>query len=66
MKGDREIDMVIGGPPCQGFSRMGHQRVDDSRNDLFVKFFTLVEELQPRFFLAENVLGLLDAKNSLL
>ena len=58
-----QLDGVIGGPPCQGFSRMGHQRVDDSRNDLFVKFFTLVEELQPRFFLAENVLGLLDAKN---
>jgi len=57
------LDGIIGGPPCQGFSRMGHQRVDDSRNDLFVKFFSLVEELQPRFFLAENVLGLLDAKN---
>ena len=54
---------IIGGPPCQGFSRMGHQRVDDVRNDLFVKFFSLVKELQPKFFLAENVQGLLDAKN---
>ena len=61
--GFKDIDGVIGGPPCQGFSRMGHQRADDSRNDLFVKFFSLVSELRPKFFLAENVLGLLDAKN---
>lgn len=58
-----QLDGVIGGPPCQGFSRMGHQRVDDTRNDLFVKFFTLVSSLKPKFFLAENVLGLLDEKN---
>ena len=58
-----QLDGIIGGPPCQGFSRMGHQRVDDVRNDLFVKFFSLVRELQPKFFLAENVQGLLDAKN---
>ena len=58
-----QIDGVIGGPPCQGFSRMGHQRIDDVRNDLFVKFFSLVTELKPQFFLVENVLGLLDEKN---
>lgn len=58
-----QLDGIIGGPPCQGFSRMGHQRVDDARNDLFVKFFSLVAELTPKFFLAENVLGLLDEKN---
>lgn len=58
-----QVDGVIGGPPCQGFSRMGHQRVDDARNNLFVKFFSLVAELKPNFFLAENVLGLLDEKN---
>lgn len=57
------LDGVIGGPPCQGFSRMGHQRVDDARNDLFVKFFTIVNELKPKFFLAENVLGILDDRN---
>lgn len=59
----KQVDGVIGGPPCQGFSRMGHQRPDDSRNRLFVQFFALVADLKPKFFLAENVLGLLDAKN---
>lgn len=59
----KQVDGVIGGPPCQGFSRMGHQRPDDSRNVLFAKFFALVSDLHPKFFLAENVLGLLDAKN---
>ena len=58
-----QVDGIIGGPPCQGFSRMGHQRVDDSRNGLFVKFFALVADLKPKFFLAENVPGLLDIKN---
>lgn len=57
------LDGVIGGPPCQGFSRMGHQNIDDARNSLFNKFFSLVAEIRPRFFLAENVLGILDPQN---
>lgn len=62
--GNREIIGVIGGPPCQGFSNMGQQDVNDSRNELFGEFFRLVEELQPAFFLAENVPGILSAKFS--
>ena len=58
------LDGIIGGPPCQGFSRMGHKKVDDARNTLFNKFFALVAEIRPRFFLAENVLGILDPQNS--
>lgn len=57
-------DGVIGGPPCQGFSRMGHQNIEDARNTLFNKFFALVAEMKPRFFLAENVLGILDPQNA--
>ncbi|HKI55418.1 MAG TPA: DNA cytosine methyltransferase [Anaerolineales bacterium] len=57
-----EIDGIIGGPPCQGFSRIGRQDIDDSRNNLFSEFFRLVGEIQPRFFLAENVPGILDEK----
>lgn len=57
------VDGIIGGPPCQGFSRMGHQNIEDSRNSLFNKFFMLVKEIRPRFFLAENVLGILDTHN---
>lgn len=55
-----ELDGLIGGPPCQGFSSMGHRNIDDTRNTLFSKFFELVEESQPKFFIAENVLGILD------
>jgi len=53
---------LIGGPPCQGFSWMGKRDVTDGRNNLFTHFFRLVKELQPEFYLAENVLGILDEK----
>lgn len=59
---DGAIDGVIGGPPCQGFSHMGHQQIDDARNNLFVNFFDLVKEINPEFYLAENVMGILDRK----
>lgn len=55
-----ELDGLIGGPPCQGFSVMGKRQVDDSRNDLFGHFFRLVTEMRPSFFLAENVPGILN------
>jgi DNA (cytosine-5)-methyltransferase 1 len=55
-----DLDGLIGGPPCQGFSTMGHRRAADSRNNLFRKFFSLVAECRPKFFVAENVLGILD------
>lgn len=51
---------VIGGPPCQGFSTMGHRQKDDYRNCLFAHFFRLVSEIDPAFFIAENVPGILD------
>lgn len=50
---------VIRGPPCQGFSSIGKRRSDDPRNMLLHRFFHLVEELKPKFFLMENVPGLL-------
>jgi DNA (cytosine-5)-methyltransferase 1 len=55
---------IIGGPPCQGFSNIGQGNVNDSRNQLFIKFFKLVNELRPIFFLAENVPGILNDKYS--
>jgi DNA (cytosine-5)-methyltransferase 1 len=51
---------IIGGPPCQGFSRIGRRNVDDPRNSLFTKFFELVRDVRPSFYLAENVPGILD------
>ena len=53
---------VIGGPPCQGFSSIGNQNVYDSRNVLFHKFFKIVAELHPDFYLVENVPGILNKK----
>ena len=57
-----ELTGIIGGPPCQGFSNIGHGNVNDLRNRLFIKFFELIEELQPTFFLAENVPGIMNSK----
>lgn len=53
---------IIGGPPCQGFSSIGHGDVNDSRNQLFIKFFEIVSDLQPAFFVAENVPGIMKDK----
>jgi DNA (cytosine-5)-methyltransferase 1 len=54
-----DVDGIIGGPPCQGFSSIGKKNATDGRNLLFIKFFKLVQEIKPRFFLAENVPGIL-------
>lgn len=56
--GDREIDIAFGGPPCQGFSLMGQRQLGDPRNSLVLEFLRLVTELQPAYFLFENVKGL--------
>jgi DNA (cytosine-5)-methyltransferase 1 len=56
--GDREIDVVISGSPCQGFSLMGKRVLDDPRNTLVFHFHRLVLELQPKYFVMENVRGI--------
>ncbi len=55
---------IIGGPPCQGFSSMGLRNRDDPRNSLFVDFFRIVSEVNPAFYLAENVPGIMRPANS--
>jgi DNA (cytosine-5)-methyltransferase 1 len=57
-----EIDCVVGGPPCQGFSTIGKGNADDTRNELYIHFFRLVNELSPICFLAENVPGIMNEK----
>ncbi len=52
------IAAVIGGAPCQGFSVMGRRSLDDPRNALVKDFLRLVDELQPNYFVFENVKGL--------
>lgn len=54
----RQIDMIIGGPPCQGFSNMGNKNSADPRNLLFESYVNIVNALQPKCFLFENVKGL--------
>ncbi len=56
--GDRPIDCVFGGPPCQGFSLIGHRVLDDPRNSLVLDFVRLVAELDAKTFVFENVKGL--------
>lgn len=56
--GEKMIDCVIGGPPCQGFSMIGHRVLDDPRNQLVLEFVRLVSELGARSFVFENVKGL--------
>lgn len=52
-----KIDILVGGPPCQGFSSAGKRRCNDPRNKLFIAYVQLVEALQPRIVLMENVRG---------
>ncbi len=53
-------DVVVGGFPCQGFSMANLRRsVDDDRNQLYKAFYSTIKELQPKFFIAENVKGIL-------
>ena len=56
--GNAKIDCVFGGPPCQGFSLIGHRVLDDARNHLVLEFVRLVAELDARTFVFENVKGL--------
>jgi DNA (cytosine-5)-methyltransferase 1 len=53
--GLEKIDLVFGGPPCQGFSQIGMRRLDDERNELYRQYTRIVATLKPRVFLMENV-----------
>ncbi len=54
-----DLDLVVGGPPCQGFSTYGQRNEFDPRNQLYRNFFAFIEEFQPKCFVMENVVGLL-------
>jgi DNA (cytosine-5)-methyltransferase 1 len=62
LKGQK-VDMVVGGPPCQGFSTVGKGVVEDERNQLFKEFVRVVKLTQPKIILFENVTGLVAKKN---
>ena len=56
--GERDVDVVFGGAPCQGFSMIGKRSLDDPRNKLVLHYVRLVKELRPKFCVFENVKGL--------
>lgn len=53
-----EIDLVIGGPPCQAYSTVGKRLIDDPRGKLFQEYYRVLKEIKPKAFLFENVKGL--------
>ena len=64
--GFSDIDIIIGGPPCQGFSRLNYwdkDRDNDPRNRLFLQYLRFVDELRPKALLIENVKQILTAKD---
>src|SRR6185437_8287732 len=61
--GKEEIDVVFGGPPCQGFSLIGQRSLNDPRNKLVLEFVRLVAELNATTFVFENVKGLTVGKH---
>lgn len=62
LKGE-DIHAVVGGAPCQGFSMIGKRALDDPRNQLVNEFARIVLEIQPRYFVLENVAGLATGKH---
>lgn len=62
--GNRDIAVVIGGPPCQGFSLIGHRVLTDSRNELVLHFLRIVKELHPLAFVMENVPGMATGRHT--
>lgn len=57
------IDVVTGGPPCQGFSLAGKRNSDDIRNKLIHSYIEVLQQVQPKYFVMENVLGILSAES---
>lgn len=65
--GEKEVDVIIGGPPCQSFSPLGKAKddnnmQDDPRNYLFESYIKVLNHFKPKFFVFENVTGLLDTE----
>lgn len=58
----KKIGVVVGGPPCQGFSTAGWRDPNDNRNQLFKDFVEIVKTIEPEFFVLENVLGILSMR----
>jgi DNA (cytosine-5)-methyltransferase 1 len=63
----KNIDLIVGGPPCQGFSMANRQRIlDDPRNKLYKYYLDLLRNLKPKFFIMENVKGMMKKSDEIL
>ena len=58
-----KVDVIIAGPPCQGFSMCGNRDINDDRNNLFQEVIRAVEIIKPKIVIIENVVGILSMKN---
>lgn len=56
---DRQVDVVCGGPPCQSFSLAGKRKKYDKKDDLFSHYLKVIRQLRPKYFVMENVKGIL-------
>ena len=65
LTGPRQLDVLDGSPPCQGFSTAGKRILDDPRNQLFREYVRLLRGLQPKVFVMENVSGMVKGKMKL-
>ena len=61
--GDKKIDVLVGGPPCQSFSLAGERRKNDKKDDLFAYYLKVIEAIKPKYFVMENVKGILTKDN---
>lgn len=64
--GEGDVDIIIGGPPCQAYSTVGKRLLDDPRGKLFQEYFRVLKEIRPRLFIFENVKGLLSIRGGAL
>ena len=55
-----DVDVIFGGPPCQGFSRLGKRDASDPRNMLFHEYLRIIRDIRPKYVVMENVTGILD------
>jgi len=53
-----EVDLIAGGPPCQGFSHIGKRQLDDPRNSLVFQYVRIIKDIKPKYFIFENVPGI--------
>lgn len=61
--GDVKIDVLVGGPPCQSFSLAGERKKNDKKDDLFSYYLKVIEAIRPKYFVMENVAGILTKDN---